>query len=150
MVPGRLLRPHNQRKHKASQVRNPGIPAAPAAKGRKNQLRSPDKPCTKLVNIDPLQILSCVPPHSSAINNPPRAVVWLAGHNCLQLSSLVRHLMIQEGVKAFNRLGHGTSFGKAASFRRVPSKQGPPKGSFLNFLSSDSGCRKTHAPKVAQ
>jgi len=49
---------------------------------------------------------------------------------------------IQEGVKAFNCPGHGTSFGKAASFRRVPSKQGPPKGSFLNFLSSDSGCRK--------
>ena len=68
--------------------------------------------------------------------------MWLAGHNCLQLSSLVRHLMVQGGVKAFNCPGHGTSFGKAASFRRVPSKQGPPKGSFLNFLSSDSGCRK--------
>ena len=55
---------------------------------------------------------------------------------------------IQEGLKAFNCPGHGTSFGKAANFRRVPSKQGPPKGSFLNFLSSVSGCAKC-TPKVA-
>jgi len=47
-------------------------------------------------------------------------------------------------MKAFNCPGHGTSFGKATQFRRVPSKQGPPKGSFLNFLSSDR-----RAPKVA-
>ena len=54
---------------------------------------------------------------------------------------LVRHLSLRER-KALNRPGHGTSFGKRFSFRRVPSKQGPPKGSFLNFLSSVSGCRK--------
>jgi hypothetical protein len=32
---------------------------------------------------------------------------------------------------------------KAASIRRVPSKQGPPKGSFLNFLSSVSACAES-------
>ena len=117
-----------------------------AARPASPQLPAPSR--TKLVNIAPLQIPSCIPLHSSAINNSPRAVVWLAGHNCLQLSSLVRHLIIQEGVKAFNCPGHGISFGKAASFRRVPSKQGPPKRSFLNFLSSVSGCAKC-TPKVA-
>ncbi len=34
---------------------------------------------TKQVNITPWQLPSCVLPHSSALNNPPRAVVWLAG-----------------------------------------------------------------------
>jgi len=62
---------------------------------------------------------------------------------------LVRHLNLTRARnKALNCPGHGTSFGKQLSFRRVPSKQGPPKGSFLNFLSSVLGCAKC-VPKVA-
>ena len=62
---------------------------------------------------------------------------------------LVRHLSLKRACnKALNRPGHGTSFGKQHGFRRVPSKQGPPKGSFLNFSSSVLGCAKC-TPKVA-
>ena len=87
----------------------------------------------KLVNLTASQTFCCTTAHTSAINNSPRAVVWLAGHNCLQLSSLVRHLMIQEGVKAFNCSGHGTSFGKASQFPKGTFKARTSKRIFSQF-----------------
>jgi hypothetical protein len=87
----------------------------------------------KLVNLAPPKIPPCAVSETSAINNSPRAVVWLAGHNCLQLSSLVRHLMIQEGVKAFNCPGHGTSFGKATQFPKGTFKARTSKRIFSQF-----------------
>jgi hypothetical protein len=53
---------------------------------------------------------SCIPAHSSAINNSPRADVWLAGVFVASLG-IVRHLRFQESLKVLNRPGHGTSFG---------------------------------------
>jgi hypothetical protein len=96
-------------------------------------LLNPLQTGTKRVNIVALKIPPCAATKTSAINNSPRAVVWLAGHNCLQLSSLVRHLMIQEGMKAFNRPGHGTSFGKATQFPKGTFKARTSKRIFSQF-----------------
>jgi hypothetical protein len=76
--------------------------------------------------------------------------VWLAGRIVCNSRARPASKSLRERVnKALNRPGHGTSFGKQHSFRRVPSKQGPPKGSFLNFLSSVSGCRKMRSESGA-
>jgi hypothetical protein len=103
---------------------------------------------TKLINITPLKLPPCALPRTSAINNPPRAVVWLAGQNCLQLSSLVRHLRFR-GHESL-QLSRPRDFirkSKTLSEGYLQSKD-LQLGSFLNFLSSVSGCLKC-APKVA-
>ena len=69
--------------------------------------------------------------------------MWLAGHNCLQLSSLVRHLMIQEGVKAFNCPGHGTSFGKATQFPKGTFKARTSKRIFSQFSVFRPACAES-------
>jgi hypothetical protein len=98
---------------------------------------------TKLINsCRPFQIPPCALAHTSAINNSPRAVVWLAGRNCLQLSSLVRHLMFEEGVKAFNCPGHGTSFGKASPFPKGTFKARTSKRIFSQFSVFRLGMRR--------
>jgi hypothetical protein len=51
-------------------------------------------------------------------------------------------------MKAFNRPGHGTSFGKQHISEGYLQSKDLQLGSFLNFLSSVSGCLKC-TPKVA-
>jgi hypothetical protein len=68
-------------------------------KGRKKLSGNWGMPPTagiKLVNFPTAQTSCCIPARTSAINDPPRAVVWLAGYNCLQLSSLIRHLRFKK------------------------------------------------------
>src|SRR5208282_998522 len=66
----------------------------------------------------------------------------LAGHNCLQLSSLVRHLIIQEGVKPSIVPATGLH-SERKHFRRVPSKQGPPTRIFSQFSVFRSACAES-------
>src|SRR5271165_5104628 len=105
--------------------------------------------CTKLINIATLQIPSCAPAHTSAINNPPRAVVWLAGRIVCNSRARPASKSVRDRVAKLSIVpATGLHSEKQDGFRRVPSKQGPPKGSFLNFLSSVSACAKC-PPKVA-
>src|SRR5580658_17177 len=172
MAPRQLFPHRNQHGQATSQIRNPGIPVknrprkvsvgkarvgtgAIARPVKRSETRSSSDPesrafflaltRTKLINIAPRKIPSCTPARSSAISNSPRAEVWLAGRIvCISRAcpasnfkeSVVRQFSIVPATGLHSEKQHG--------FRRVPSKQGPPKGSFLNFLSSDR-----HAPKVA-
>jgi hypothetical protein len=57
---------------------------------------------------------------------------------------------IQEGVKAFNCPGHGTSFGKATQFPKGTFKARTSKRIFSQFSVFRLGLsQKTHAPKLA-
>jgi hypothetical protein len=90
-----------------------------------------------------LEIPSCTPAHSSAINNSPRAVVWLAGRIvCISRARPASKFHRERVKNALNRPGHGTSFGKATRFPKGTFKARTSKGSFLNFLSSVLGCAK--------
>ena len=71
---------------------------------------APDFPLlvrTKLVNFLSRQLPPCTPPHSSGINNSPRAVWWLAGHFSATLVA-VRHLEIYRapGAQLVPATGH--------------------------------------------
>jgi hypothetical protein len=91
----------------------------------RNSSHSPASARTNFVNFRTLsKFPACVLWRSSAINNSPRACVWLAGICCNSRRCPASKFL--GGVIAFNCPGHGTRFGKL-SFRRVPSKQGPPK-----------------------
>jgi hypothetical protein len=94
-----------------------------------------------LVNTPAFKIPSCTPAPTSAINNSPRAVVWLAGRIVCNSRARPASKSLRERKPSIVP-ATGLHSEKQHGFRRVPSKQGPPKGSFLNFLSSVIGVRR--------
>jgi hypothetical protein len=117
-----------------------------APRGRKKLPENchPPRPAgIKLINFPTSQTSCCTNPHTSAINNPPRAEVWLAGR-IICISRARPASKFQES----NKLSIVPATGlhsERKHFRRVPSKQGPPTRIFSQFLVFRIGLPKKRA-----